>query len=436
MTITDINTQHNKYSAYKYSGEQWMGEIPTGWNVKRLKHLFSEKKIIHNPELNCGSISFGKVVYKDDEKIPLSTKASYQEVLKGEFLINPLNLNYDLISLRIGLSDKDVVVSSGYIVLQDKGQINKSYYKWLLHRYDVAYMKLLGSGVRQTINFNHIANSLLAYPPLPEQTAIANFLDNKTAKIDSAIAQKEQLISLLKERKQILIQNAVTKGLDPNAKMKDSGVEWIGKIPKDWEVKKLKYLVNITGGFAFDSNDFTDEGIQIIKIANTYQNRLALERQPTFAPISYLKTHKQWVIKKGDVLMSLTGTLGKRDYGFAIKVNSEDKYLLNQRVAKITPNKGIYSDYLVLLLQSEVYLKKLYSLPSGTKQANLSNDDVTGISVPTPPLQEQIQIVTYIETQSAKIDKAIGVQEQQIEKLKEYKSVLIDSAVTGKIKVC
>src|SRR5690554_247818 len=107
------------YPKYKDSGVEWLGEIPEHWEVRRFKHILKEKKITHNVELNCGSISFGKVVYKDDEKIPVSTKKSYQVLNKGEFLINPLNLNYDLKSLRIGLSDKDVVVSSGYIIVQN-----------------------------------------------------------------------------------------------------------------------------------------------------------------------------------------------------------------------------------------------------------------------------------------------------------------------------
>ena len=154
-----------KYEAYKNSGEGWISEVPGHWEVKKLKHIFFEKKHTQNLSLNCGSISFGKVVTKNDDKVPHSTKASYQEVLNGEFLINPLNLNYDLKSLRIGLSEIDVVVSAGYIVLKDKIDMSKEYFKYLLHRYDVAYMKLLGSGIRQTISFNHIANSLLLQPP-------------------------------------------------------------------------------------------------------------------------------------------------------------------------------------------------------------------------------------------------------------------------------
>ena len=138
-------------------------------------------------------------------RIPVSTKKSYQVLNVGEFLINPLNLNYDLKSLRIGLSDKNVVVSSGYIIVQNTTELSKEYYKWLLHIFDIVFMKTLGSGVRQTLSFTHIANSELVFPPLQEQTKIAQFLDNKTTKIDKAITVKEQQIQLLKERKKILI---------------------------------------------------------------------------------------------------------------------------------------------------------------------------------------------------------------------------------------
>ena len=232
------------YAQMKDSGESWIADVPEYWEVKKLKHLFFEKKYKSNPELNCGAISFGKVVKKDDSVIPALTKKSYQEVLAGEFLLNPLNLNYDLISLRIALSDINVVVSSGYIVLKNHAVINKEYFKYFLHRYDVAYMKLLGSGVRQTISFGHIANSLILYPPLSEQTAIATFLDQKTAQIDQAIALKQKQIELFKERKQLVIQQAVTKGLNPLASMRDSGVEWIGEIPEHWEVRRLKYVLD------------------------------------------------------------------------------------------------------------------------------------------------------------------------------------------------
>ena len=277
---------YEKYNRYKDSGEFWLGDVPEHWSIKKFKHIFKEKKKVSNPILNSGAISFGKVVYKDDDRIPEATKASYQEVLSGEFLINPLNLNYDLISLRIALSDINVVVSSGYIVIKNIIDLDKRFFNYLLHRYDVAYMKLLGSGVRQTINFNHLSNSLLVFPPIKEQTSIASFLDKKTSQIDHAIELKEKTIALLKEHKQIVIQELVTgkwkidNGEEiiengelkmenarlikrDEAEMKDSGVEWIGMVPRSWEVKRLKYIFNIKNGQDY-KHVLADNGYPVI----------------------------------------------------------------------------------------------------------------------------------------------------------------------------
>ena len=192
------------------SGVEWIGKIPKHWEVIKFKHLFYEKKKTHDISLNCGSISFGKVIEKNDEKIPASTKASYQVLNKGEFLINPLNLNYDLKSLRIGLSDLDVVVSSGYIIIKNKENIDKIYFNWLLHRYDISFMKTLGAGVRQTLNFGDIAETLLVNPPLEEQIKIAEYIENQTSKIDIAIELQQNYISKLKEYKASLIDSVVT----------------------------------------------------------------------------------------------------------------------------------------------------------------------------------------------------------------------------------
>jgi len=413
-----------KYAAYQDSGEYWMGKVPASWELKKLKHVFHEKKITHNPELNCGSISFGKVVYKDDDKIPVSTKASYQEVLVGEFLINPLNLNYDLISLRIGLSDKNVVVSSGYIVLKDKEQIDKNYYKWLLHRYDVAYMKLLGSGVRQTISFNHIANSLLAYPPLKEQTAIAQFLDDKTAKIDQAIAQKEQLIQLLKERKQAIIQQAVTKGLDPNTKMKGSGVDWIGEIPEHWEVVRFKNLFT-------QSRLATREEDGTVTSYRDGEVTLRSNRRLTGYTEAVLEHGFQGIRKGQLVLNSMDAFEG------AIGVSDSDgkctpEYLVCDKIHSETEN-----DYFAFLLREMALAKYIQVICNAVRQraVRIRFNNLASRFVAVPPHQEQRLIVNQIKTHSEKIDSGVAKIKTQIAKLKEYKASLIDSAVTGKIKI-
>jgi len=425
-----------RYPAYRDSGEFWLNEIPEHWELMKLKHVFVEKKKQLNPNLPCGAISFGTVVFKDDEKVTEATKASYQEVKKGNFLINPLNLNYDLKSLRIALSDIDVVVSSGYLVLQDRIDLDRRYFKWLMHRYDVAYMKIFGSGVRQTISFNHIADSLVLYPPLPEQTAIANFLDDKCSTIDRAIAQKERMIELLKERKQIIIQQAVTRGLDPTVKMKDSGVEWIGEIPEHWEVKKVKHCAKkISKGTtpSTEGRAILDEGpVRFVKAENIVDGDI------TKFPAHYIdeKTNSligRSVLQTGDVLFVIAGaTLGK----IAIVPVTILPANTNQAVSFIRPNREALPQFMGAWLSTEIIREMTWLDATQSAQPNLSMENLGNFPILVPPVDEQIDLVSEIDLINRKFSSAITPHQTQIEKLKEYKSTLIDSAVTGKIKVC
>ncbi|WP_430247573.1 restriction endonuclease subunit S [Providencia sp. PAZ2] len=416
-----------KYQTYKDSTEGWIGDVPEHWDIRKLKHLFYEKKHRPNMSLNCGAISFGKVVTKDDEKILLSTKASYQEVLSGEFLINPLNLNYDLISLRIALSEVDVVVSAGYIVIREKEELQKQYFKYLLHRYDVAYMKLLGSGVRQTISFNHIANSLLVFPPLEEQSLIAAFLDKKTALIDEAISIKEKQINLLKERKQIIIQQAVTQGLDPNVPMKDSGVDWIGKIPAHWEVKKMKFI--------FDS---IQTGTTPVTSEPKYFDGDVDWYNPKDLNAGYLdkseKTISELAIKHGQakifpgdsvLIVGIGATCGKTAY---LKSSSA----FNQQITGFSSrHENAEFMYYLISMYSSVMLK----VANYTTLPILNNEFFKHFLLPCPSKIEQDRIVGFLRIETLKFEKTIEIQLQQIERLKEYKTTLINSAVTGKIKI-
>lgn len=412
-----------KYQDYKDSGEGWIGEIPSHWELQKLKHLFAEKKHRANMSLGCGAISFGEVVVKDDEKVPEATKASYQEVLAGEFLINPLNLNYDLKSLRIALSEIDVVVSAGYIVLRDKGDIDKRYFKYLLHRYDVAFLKLLGSGVRQTISFTHIANSLLAVPPMEEQRAITRFLDEKTSKIDAAIALEEQQIALLKERKQIVIQDAVTKGLNPNAPMKDSGVDWIGEIPAHWTQLAQKHIFRLKKSTVgkrsseYDLLSLTLRGIVKRDMENpegkfpaefdTYQE--VMPGDFVFCHFDVEETPRTVGLSEHSGMITGAYTV------YAPDAEHDPRYLLHFHIFADTD-------------------KKLRSLYKGLRNT-ISKDVFGAFKMPIPPKDEQRAIVEHIDRESRKIDDAIELKNSQISALAEYKSSLINSAVTGKIKV-
>lgn len=414
-----------RYERYKDSGVDWLGEVPSHWELKRLKQLFVEKKHKQSLSLNCGAISFGKVIEKSDDKVTEATKRSYQEVLEGEFLINPLNLNYDLISLRIALSEIDVVVSAGYIVLKEKQIINKKYFSYLLHRYDVAYMKLLGSGVRQTINYGHISDSILVIPPLSEQQKIAQFLDDKTAKIDQAVDLAEKQIALLKEHKQILIQNAVTRGLNPDVPLKDSGVEWIGQVPEHWDVQRSKFI------FKKIERKVNEED-QIVTCFRDGQVTLRANRR-TEGFTNALKEHGYQGIRKGDLVIhamdAFAGAIGISDSdGKATPVYS---VCLPHDKQKI--DVYFYAYYLRNLALSGF----ISSLAKGIRErsTDFRYSDFAELLLPIPPYLEQQKIADYLDKQTSKIDRAIALKTAHIEKLKEYKSVLINDVVTGKVRV-
>ena len=375
-------------------------------------------------------IAFGEVITKDDDKVPLSTKASYQEVLSGEILINPLNLNYDLKSLRIALFKIDVVVSAGYIVIKEKRDINKEYFKYLLHRYDVVNMKLLGSGVRQTINFNHIANSLLILPPNHEQSSIANFLDQKTAQIDEAITIKEKQIALLKERKQIIIQKAVTQGLNPNVPMKDSGVEWIGQIPAHWTVSKIGHYARVYNGStpSRDVGRYWEKGT-IPWMSSGKVNDYKITTPSELVSEAAIRECSLRLFPKGTVLVGIVGQGKTRGTSAILEIDA----VINQNVAGIIPSNKLSSLFL------HQYLIQAYdevrNQGQGSNQEALNCQILSAFKIAFPPLNEQKAIVEFISDQANTIDQTIEIQQSQIHKLKEYKSTLIDSAVTGKVKV-
>ncbi len=424
-----------RYNSYKDSGIEWIGEIPQTWRSQRIKYLFEEKKSTKNPSLQSGSISFGKVVYKDDNKVPLSTKESYQELLKGEFLINPLNLNYDLKSLRIGKSEIDVVVSQGYIILKSKTDNNPDYLNYLFREFDIKHMKSLGQGIRQTISFTHLKDEVLLSPPLSEQQQIVSFLDTKTSLIDSLIEKTQRKIELLKEKRTTLINKVVTKGLNPNVEMKDSGVEWIGEIPSHYHMISIKFLVTIpVCDGPHETPQFIDEeGIPFLSVEGVVGNKIDFDKVRGYIS---KKLHEQYSKKckpmRNDVLLvksgSTTGksTIVETDLEFNIW---SPLCIIRSNTNKILPwftFQTLQSGYFQLLIQ------KNWSY--GT-QPNIGMGVVENLRVVVPPLSEQHQIVAYLDEQTQLIDKAISIEEKRIELLKEYRQSLISEVVTGKRKV-
>jgi len=428
-----------KYPKYKDSGIEWIGEIPEHWRTVKIKHLLYEKKKAYNTKLRCGSISFGKVVYKDDKKIPIETKKAYQVVERGNFLVNPLNLNYDLKSLRIALSELDVVVSSGYIVLDTSRDIEKRYLNYLLHRFDVAFMKTLGAGVRQTLNYNDISVCQLVEPPKNEQIQIAEYLDKKTEKIDKLISIKEKLIKRLKEQRQIIINNAVTKGLNPNVKMKDSGIEWIGEIPEHWEVRKFRFYFDMTKGLNITKADLKNYGIPCINYGEIH-SKYPFEVIPEINNLkcvneTYLQTSSQSLLNKGDFVFADTSEDIEGSGNFTY-LNSDTNIFAGYHTIIARLKSKLSYRFFAYYFDSLAYRKYIRKNVKGVKVYSITNAILKESKLLIPPQEEQIQIAEHLDKKTAQIDKAIKFQEEQIKKLKEYKTTLIDSVVTGKVRIC
>ena len=395
----------------------WIGDIPENWSLEKLKYIFSEKKSTSNSDLQCGSISFGKVIYKDDDKVPDSTKQSYQEVLEGEFLINPLNLNFDLKSLRIGLSKISVVVSQGYIVLKINDGYLPSYYEYLLRKFDVEHMKSLGQGVRQTISFTHIKDERLVVPPTEEQERISRYLDKKTQQIESLIEKIQKKIVLLKEQRTSLINQCVTKGLDPNVEMKDSGVEWIGEIPKHWEVKKLKYVSTqiskkrtpVDGHIKISPENVESSTGRITNFFSDYD------------------TEGQ-VFQCGDILFNKLRVYLKK------VILCDFEGLSMGEMIVIRPST-ISNVFLHRVLNSDGFINHVNSLSEGVKLPRPSVSKIFDSYVPVPPTNDQLDISTLIEQKTKLIDHVIDRYINRIDLTNEYRQSLISSVVTGKVRV-
>jgi len=423
-----MKTKYKKYSKYKNSGVEWLGQIPESWEILPAKRVHNYKKEI-NINKKCNNVLSltlrGVVNNNPDSPEGMIPKdyGTYQIFNKDNIVFKLIDLE-NVRTSRVGIVHQKGIMSSAYIRLETGiKSLPKYTYYYYYNLYLNEVYNNLGSGVRSTLGPNDLLNLEFITPPLSEQTAIANFLDEKTSKIDQAIKQKQKLIALLKERKQIVIQNAVTgkfsmvngKLLIVNEgkpiKTKHSGVEWIGEIPEHWQVKKFKYLCHITTG-AKNTEDKVENG-----------------RYPFFVRSQTAEKINSYSFDGEAILTAGDGAGVGKVFHY---VNC--RFDFHQRVYMFSNFKNIEGKLLFF------YLRNTFHNVALTGEAKSTVDSlrlplIQNFMVTIPPLIEQKAIVSYIEKETDKIDKAINLQEQQIEKLKEYKTTLIDSAVTGKIMV-
>jgi type I restriction enzyme S subunit len=429
-----------KYETYKNSGVEWLGDIPKHWELSRLGVLLNPISTNNRTDLSLLSITREKgVILRDLEDeganhnfIP-DDLSNYKVLLKGQFGMNKMKAWQG----SYGISNYDGIVSPAYFIFDLEQKMTPEYFHLAIR--SKLYVSFFGSasdGVRigqWDLSKERMKQIPFLIPSLKEQTAISEFLDDKTTKINQAIAIKQQQIELLKERRQILIHRAVTQGINPNVKLKDSGVEWIGEIPEGWEVKKLFGLCRfVRGNSTFSKDDLLDNGQYVaLQYGKTYKVNEVDKNYNFYVNDEFYKDTQ--IVNYGDtILISTSETI--HDLGHSAFYNRSDLGLLGGEQLILKPNyEKINSSY--LYFSSKIFTKELRKYATGIKVFRFNINNLKTIYTAVPPLYEQKKITEFIENASLKIDSAISLKEQEIEKLKEYKISLVNSVVMGKVRV-
>ncbi|EFB6864996.1 restriction endonuclease subunit S [Escherichia coli] len=430
-----------KYDQYSDSGYEWIGEIPEHWDLVKLGSCLSPVSVKNCPELPLLSITREQGVIERDVDNQESNHnfipddlSGYKKLEKGQFGMNKMKAWQG----SYGVSKFTGIVSPAYFIFDFTKAINPEFFNWAIR--SKLYVSFFGSasdGVRiGQWDLSKARMKLIPFvlPSEEEQSLIANFLDKKATQINDAISIKEKQINLLKEHKQIIIQQAVTQGLDPNVPMKDSGVDWIGEIPEHWEVKRIKHAGKIINGYAFPSDAFIQEGARVMKISNIQTMRLDWS-DSSYVDALWLNKTNQFRIYKGDLVFALTRPVISTGIKAAL-VDTDEPILLNQRNAVFRPNDTCDKNWIYFVLLTKGFINDFeMQIDITGQQPNISTVAIGNLSFPLPPELEQKAIVSDLSRRCALLDKAVDDQIAQIEKLKEYKTTLINSAVTGKIKI-
>ena len=415
-----------RYESYKDSGVEWLGEVPSQWEVKKMKFLFKDTSIKNKPDATLLSVTQNRGVIprnwlEERTVMPSGNLETFKFIQKDDFAIS-------LRSFEGGLEicHHDGIISPAYTVLKyNKKLLNNGYYKYLFKcQKFISEMQTSIVGIREgkNISYEELKYSFLPIPQIIEQQKIAQSLDEKTAKIDQAVDLAEKQIALLKEHKQILIQNAVTRGLNPDVPLKDSGVEWIGQVPEHWEVKKMKFLFKDTS--IKNKPDAT--------LLSVTQNRGVIPRnwleERTVMPSGNLETFK--FIQKDDFAISL------RSFEGGLEICHHDG-IISPAYTVLKYNKKLLNNgYYKYLFKCQKFISEMQTSIVGIREGkNISYEELKYSFLPIPQIIEQQKIAQFLDEKTAKIDQAIALKTAHIEKLKEYKSVLINDVVTGKVRV-
>ncbi|MEO7837898.1 MAG: restriction endonuclease subunit S [Anaerolineales bacterium] len=441
----------NAYPEYKETSIEWLGNIPSHWGTVPLKYIcymkgrigwqglthaeFIDKGpyLITGMNFKNGKMNWDECYHISQERYDEAPEIHVQE---GDVLITKDGTIGKL--LFMDYLPGPTSLNSHLLILRPRNDEFSPKYLYYLLQSD-AFLRFVDNVKTGTTFYGITQASMGDFRMLifdkKEQQAIADFLDRKTAQIDTLIEKKQRQIGLLQEQRTALINHAVTKGLNPDAPMKDSGVEWLGEIPSHWEVQKVKRIVDVIDGDRGkeypNENDFVDIGIPFLSSKNIIDNRLDLTE------VRYISKEKfdklgRGKLTKGDLVITVRGTIGSVGY---FSGNEHETAFINAQMMILRPEEQLTSKYFYYLARSNYWFLQLDYSAYGAAQQQLSNVVLQNLSIALPPLKEQKVIEDFLDQRMAQIENAIQRVYSEITLLQEYRTALISEAVTGKIDV-
>ena len=436
-----MGLQLQKYSEYQQTDLPWLDEVPVHWELKRNKYLLTEKKeVVGNnaSDYTLLSLTLKGIIVRDME----NPKGKFPAEFNTYKVVYPDDLVFCLFDIEetprtIGRAHQKGMITGAYTVMKCGQEVSARYlsYYYLSLDYDKR-LKPLYTGLRKVIQHDTFMSLKSPLPPHDEQDCIANFLDQKTVEIEEAIAKKQRLIELLKEQKTILINRAVTKGLTPDVPMRDSGVEWVGDMPKHWEVKKLKYFSDVQSGITL-GKQYGGKNLSnypYLRVANVQAgffdlSEIAVLSVPT-------RVAEQYFVRAGDILITEGGDIDKLGRGMVWE-NQVGNCLHQNHIFAVRVQLELVSEYFISLALGSDYGRR-YFTHTANKTTNLASTNKTKLgnfSVAIPPPQEQQEVLKYSNNVSEEYDGLIRSISSEIEKLFEFKKIAVSETVTGKIKL-
>ena len=424
----------------KDSGIDWLGQISEHWMVFPLKYVatFNDETLSENtpPDFEFNYVDISSVKYGrgivDREKITFEEAPSRARrvIQKGDTVISTVRTYLKSIA-TVEDDEENLIASTGFAVFRPNDSLSKEYFGYL-----AASSGLVGQIVAMSVgvsypatNAYNIAQLRVPIPPADEQKEIANFLDEKTAHIDGLIEKKRKLLKLLAEKRSAIITNAVTKGINPEAPMKDSGIDWLGQIPEHWMVFPLKYVATFNDE-TLSENTPPDFEFNYVDISSVKYGRGIVDREKiTFEEAP---SRARRVIQKGDTVISTVRTYLK---SIATVEDDEENLIASTGFAVFRPNDSLSKEYFGYLAASSGLVGQIVAMSVGVSYPATNAYNIAQLRVPIPPADEQNAIETYIKTNLSKTDVTSEKVKEVIEYLQEYRSALITEAVTGKIKV-